>query len=295
MPFYSTINEMKHIIIFTCLLLGASFGYSQSLKTPTLSPFSKISQEIGLTEVILTYSRPSAKGRTVFGVLVPYGKVWRTGANASTKIKFTESVHIGGKALQPGTYALYTLPGKDMWTIIIHSNTKLRSLAGGAYNPADDIFRFDVKPQTTTNYVETFTLQFAALGTDSFHLQLAWENTMITIPIKLEVDLKIERQMAEFMKNPDSIPHRTYFEAAQYYINNDKNLSEALTFINAALEKSSENFRYGLLKSKIQNKAGDSKGALITINEAYTWAKNAKNDNYTEQTDLFRQSLLTNE
>lgn len=286
---------MKHIVIFTCLLLGALVGYSQSLKTPTLSPFSKISQEIGLTEVILTYSRPSAKGRTVFGALVPYGKVWRTGANGSTKIMFTESVHIGGKALQPGTYAIYTIPGKEMWTIIISSNTKLRSLAGDAYNQTDDVFRFDVKSQTITNYVETFTLQFAALGTDSFHLQLAWENTMITIPIKLEVDQKIEQQMEELMKNPGSIPHRTYFEAAQYYINNDKNLSEALTFINVALEKSSENFRYGLLKSKIQHKGGDSKAALITINEAYTWAKNAKNDNYIEQTDLFRHSLLIKE
>jgi len=284
---------MKYTITFICIFLWSSFCHSQTLKTPTLSPFSKISQEIGLTEVSLEYSRPSAKGRIVFGGLVPYDKVWRTGANASTKITLIESAHIGGKSIQPGTYAVYTIPGKEVWTIIIHSNTKLRSLAGDAYNPADDVFRFDVKPQRINNYVETFTLQFSELQTNSFHLQLVWENTLVNIPIELEVDQKIEQQLTELMKNPDSIPHRTYFEAAQYYINNDKNLGQALTFINAALEKSPENFRYGLLKAKIQDKGGDSKAALITINDAYKWAKNAKNYNYIEQTELFRQSLLS--
>jgi hypothetical protein len=282
---------MKYTITFICIFLWSSFCFSQTLKTPTLSPFSKISQEIGLTEVSLEYSRPSAKGRAVFGGLVPYDRVWRTGANASTKITFIEPVHIGGKPIQSGTYALYTIPGKEVWTIIIHSNTKLRSLAGDAYNSTDDVFRFNVNPQKINHYVETFTLQFSKLGTNSFHLQLVWENTLVNIPIKVEVDDKIEKQMTEFMKNPDNIAHRTYFEAAQYYLNNNKDLDEALTFIDAALKKSPENFRYGLLKSKIQDKDSDRKGALSTINEAYNWAKNAKNDNYIEQTELFRQSL----
>ena len=283
---------MKYTITFIYIFLWSSFCFSQTLKTPTLSPFSKISQEIGLTEVSLEYSRPSAKGRIIFGGLVPYNKIWRTGANASTKITFIESVHIGGKSIQPGTYALFTIPGKEMWTIIIHSNTKLRSLAGDAYNPADDVFRFDVKPEKINHYVETFTLQFSDLKSNSFNLQLVWENTLVNIPIEVEVDRKIAKQMTEFMKNPNNIPHRTYFEAAQYYLNNNKDLDEALTFIDAALEKSPENFRYGLLKAKIQNKGGDSQTALSTINEAYNWAKKAKNDNYIEQTELFRQSLL---
>lgn len=283
---------MKYTFTFIGIFLWSSCCFSQRLKTPTLSPFSKISQEIGLTEVSLEYSRPSAKGRTIFGDLVPYGKVWRTGANASSKITFSEPARIGGKSIQPGTYALYTIPGNEVWTIIIHSNTKLRSLAGDAYNPEDDVFRFDVKSQRIDHYVETFTLQFSELGTNSFHLQLVWENTLINIPIEVEVDQKIEQQMTEFLKDPDNIPHRTYFEAAQYYLNNDKDLSEALAWIDAALGKSPENFRYGLLKAKIQDKSGDSQAALITINLAHTWAKNAKNANYIEQTELFRQSLL---
>ena len=283
---------MKYTITLIYIFLWSSFCFSQTLKTPTLSPFSKISQEIGLTEVSLEYSRPSAKGRIIFDGLVPYNKIWRTGANASTKITFIESVHIGGKSIQPGTYALFTIPGKEVWTIIIHSNIKLRSLAGDAYNQADDVFRFNVKPEKINHYVETFTLQFSELQTNSFYLQLIWENTLVNIPIEVEVDEKIEEQMTEFMKNPNNIPHRTYFEAAQYYLNNNKDLDEALIFIDAALEKSPENFRYGLLKAKIQNRDGDSQAALITINEAYSWAKNAKNENYIEQTELFRQSLL---
>jgi hypothetical protein len=284
---------MKYTISVICLLLCFNLCYSQRLKTPTLSPFSKISQQVGLTDVTLEYSRPSAKGRVVFGELVPYNKVWRTGANAATKITFTESAKIGGQTILPGTYAIYTIPSEDLWTIIIHSNTTLRSIAGDAYKSADDIFRFEVKPIKTTNYVESFTMQFATLTSDSLELQLVWENTLISIPMKLEVASQIEQQMTEFMKTPESIPHRTYFEAAQYYSNNGKDLNEALDFIDKALEKSPENFRYGLLKAKIQAKNNNGKGALITVKIANQWAKSKKNDNYIEQTNLFWQSLLT--
>ena len=284
---------MKYTISVICLLLCFNLCYSQRLKTPTLSPFSKISQQVGLTDVTLEYSRPSAKGRVVFGELVPYNKVWRTGANAATKITFKEVAKIGGQTVLPGSYAIYTIPGEDLWTIIIHSNTTLRSIAGDAYKSADDIFRFEVKPIKTMNYVESFTMQFASLTSDSLELQLVWENTLISIPMKLEVASQIEQQMTEFMKTPESIPHRTYFEAAQYYSNNGKDLNEALDFIDKALEKSPENFRYGLLKAKIQAKNNDGEGALITVKIAYQWAKNKNNANYIEQTRLFWDSLLT--
>lgn len=284
--------KLKFALLFIFLL--TSYFYAQKLKTPTLSPFTKITQEVGLTEISLEYSRPSAKGRTIFGELVPYDKIWRTGANASTKITFLESAHIGGKPIQAGTYAIYTIPGKEVWTIIIHSKTNLRSLAGDSYNPANDVFRFEVESQKINYNVETFTIQFSELRTDSFNLQLAWENTLVNLPVKLEVDQKIEQQMAELMKDSENIPHRTYFEAAQFYLNNEKSLKEALTFINSALTKSPENFRYGLLKAKIQDKSGDDKAALKTINEAYNWAKKAENNNYIEQIELYKESRQTN-
>lgn len=282
---------MKKNIIFIGIILSTSFTYGQRLKTPTLSPFTKISQQIGLTEITLEYARPSAKGRAIFGTLVPYDKIWRTGANASTKITLTESAHIGGKQIDAGTYAIYTIPGKEKWTIIIHANTKMRSLAGDVYKQENDVFRFEAEPQQIENYIETFTLQFADLGTNSLNLQLLWEHTQVNIPFTVEVDQQIAAQMAEFLKTPETIPHRTYFEAAQYYLHNNRDLKEALTWIDAALVKSPENARYGLLKSKIQAKAGDTAGAMQTIDLANSWAVNAKNDNYIEQTELFRQSL----
>ena len=224
---------MKYSISVICLLVCFNLCYGQRLKTPTLSPFSKISQQVGLTEVTLQYSRPSAKGRVVFGELVPYDKVWRTGANRATRITFKEVAKIGGKKIQPGEYAIYTIPNQGYWTIIIHANTSLRSIAGGAYKPLNDVFRFELVPEKNNNYVETFTCQFSEVKTNSLMLDITWENTLISIPIEVEVDKKIESQMQVFMKNPEKIPHRTYFEAAQYYSNNGKDLNDALSFIES--------------------------------------------------------------
>jgi hypothetical protein len=283
-------NNLYYIFI---IFLNLSFCYGQRLKTPTLSPFSKISQQVGLTEVTLQYSRPSAKGRVVFGELVPYDKVWRTGANRATRITFKEVAKIGGKKIQPGEYAIYTIPNQGYWTIIIHANTSLRSIAGGAYKPSNDVFRFELVPEKNNNYVETFTCQFSEVKTNSLMLDITWENTLISIPIEVEVDKKIESQMQVFMKNPEKIPHRTYFEAAQYYSNNGKDLKDALNFIDSALNKSPENFRYGLLKAKILAKMNNDKEALVIIEAANNWAKNKNNANYIEQTKLFWDSLLT--
>ena len=284
--------DMKKPIIWICLFLTPVFAISQRLNTPTLSPFSEITQEIGLTEISLSYSRPSAKGRTIFGDLVPFDKMWRTGANASTKITLSESAMIGGNKVDPGTYAFYTIPGKNKWTIIVHANTKMRSIAGDAYKEENDVCRFEVAPVEAQDYVETFTIQFTDIKSNSCHVQLSWENTIVQIPIEVEVDQKIDQQMTEFLKDPASIPHRTYFQAAQYYLHNDKDMVTALEWIDAALAKSPENFRYGLLKAKIYDKSGNLKAAISTINKANEWARNAQNANYIEQTDLFRQSLM---
>lgn len=283
---------MKTTLTLIAFLLISSTVMSQRLRTPTLSPASKISQQIGLTEVGLEYARPSAKGREVFGALVPYDKIWRTGANASTKITLSESAKIGGNEIEAGTYALYTIPGENSWTIIIHSNTKMRSLAGDVYKQADDKFRFKANPKKLGEHVETFTLQFADVTASTMNLQLTWANTLVNIPIEVMVDDKIEAQMAEFLKDPDSIPHRTYFEAAQYYLNNDKDLKVAEGWINDALEKSPKNFRYGLLKSKIQHKTGNNKAAVDTVTQANAWAVEAKNANYIEQTEIYKAELI---
>jgi hypothetical protein len=272
-------------------LLQVAFGQAQELKVPTLSPITEITQEVGLTQLKLSYSRPSAKGRKVFGGLVPYNEVWRTGANASTKLTFTEDVKIEGNALKAGTYALYTIPGETEWTVIIHTNTKHRSIAGDVYKPAEDAFRFKVKPAKTSNFVETFTIGFSDIATSSVNVFVAWENTEIKFRIDLDVDGQVDKQIADLIASPTGMTHQNYFLAAEYYLHNNKDLSKADGWIVTAMEKAPKNARYGLLRAKILAKAGKRDEALKVIAEAHAWATEAKNANYIEQTKVFWDSI----
>ncbi len=282
---------MRTLFLSLIVLLYLPPLIAQNLKVPTLSPFSEIKQEIGLTEITLSYARPSAKGRTIFGGLVPYDEIWRTGANASTKLIFSERVKIAGNSLPAGTYALYTIPGKTEWTIIIHKNIQLRSIAGGKVKPENDAFRFQVKPVNNPLKVETFTIQFTDISTKECQLQLAWENTLVQFPIEVEVDAKIAAQMAGLLKMPEKISHRTYFRAAEYYLHNGKDLNQSMDWINAALAKSENNFRYGLLKSKIYAAQGNHAMAVNTVKMAHQWAITANNANYMEQTKVYLKNL----
>ena len=276
------------LILFTL----AAFAFAQQeLKVPTLSPITEVSQEVGLTQVKLSYSRPSAKGRKVFGGLVPFDEVWRTGANASTKLTFAEDVKIEGNALKAGTYALYTIPGEKEWTVIIHTNTKHRSIAGDVYKPAEDAFRFKVKPDRLSNFVETFTIGFGDITTSSIGVFIAWENTQIKFRIDFDVDAQVDRQIAELIASPTGMTHQNYFLAAEYYLHNNKDLSKADAWILTAMEKSPKNARYGLLRAKILAKAGKRDEALKVVADANAWATEAKNANYVEQTQEFWDSI----
>jgi hypothetical protein len=283
--------KLAFFIVLFFALVDINYGQAQELKVPTLSPFAEINQEVGLTQVKLSYARPSAKGRKVFGALVPFNEVWRTGANASTKLTFTEDVKIHGNALKAGTYALYTIPGETEWTVIIHTNTKHRSIAGDVYKPAEDAFRFKVKPGRTSNFVETFTIGFSDITTSSCNIYIAWENTRITFKIDLDVDAQVDKQVADLIASPTGMTHQNYFLAAEYYLHNNKDLSKADGWIVTAMEKAPKNARYGLLRAKILAKAGKTDDALRVIGEANAWATEAKNANYIEQTQQFWDSI----
>lgn len=282
---------MKSLFYVVVLILFVQFVSGQELKVPTLSPITEISQEVGLTNVKLSYSRPSAKGRKVFGELVPFNEVWRTGANASTKLTFAQDVKIAGNALKAGTYALYTIPGEKDWTVIIHTNTRHRSLAGDVYKPAEDAFRFKVKPKKTANPVETFTIGFENIDANSADLVLSWENTEIEFPIEFDVDAEVEKQITALSGAPTGMSHQSQFLAAEYYLHNNKDLAKADQWIAAAMEKSPKNPRYGLLRAKILAKAGKRADALRVIAEANAWAVETKNANYVEQTQQFWDSI----
>lgn len=282
---------MKTLILHLLVAVFAFSAAGQELKVPTLSPFTEITQEVGLTQVKLSYARPSAKGRKVFGGLVPFNQIWRTGANASTKLTFAQDVKIEGNPLKAGTYALYTIPGEKEWTVIIHTNTRHRSLAGDVYKPAEDAFRFKVKPAATSNFVETFTINFGDITANSCTVSVTWENTQIKFRIDFDVDSEVEKQIAELSAAPGGMSHQNLFLAAEYYYHNDKDLAKADAWIASAIEKSPKNARYGLLRARILAKAGKRDEALRVIAEANAWAREAKNANYIEQTQQFWDSI----
>lgn len=282
---------MKLVFSIALLFILVQFGSAQDLKVPTLSPLAEITQEVGLTQVKLSYARPSAKGRKIFGGLVPFNEIWRTGANASTKLTFAQDVKIEGNNLKAGTYALYTIPGETEWTAIIHTNTSHRSIAGDVYKPAEDAFRFKVKPAKTSNFVETFTIGFGDITTRSCNVILSWENTEVKFRIDFDVDAEVDKQIAALTGAEGGISHQNLFLAAEYYLHNDKDLQKADGWIGTAMEKSPKNARYGLLRAKILAKAGKKDEALKVVAEANSWAKETKNANYVEQTQEFWDSI----
>jgi hypothetical protein len=282
---------MKLLLVAALFTMFSMSLAAQELRVPTLSPQTEVTQEVGLSQIKLSYARPSSKGRKVFGDLVPFGEVWRTGANASTKLTFADDVKIAGNPLKAGTYALYSIPGPEEWTIIVHTNTKHRSLAGDVYKQAEDAFRFKVKPSNMLNRVETFTIEFGEFTTSSCNLILSWENTKVRFPIVFDVDARVNEQIATLMKAPGGMPHMSYFLAAEYNLHNGKDLTKADEWILAAIGKSPKNPRYGLLRAKILDKAGKRADALKVVAEANSWARESKNANYTEQTQLFWDSI----
>lgn len=290
-------NKIMKIFVSTIsfLLLFASVSTGQQqrqerLKVPTLSPFTEIKQEVALTEVKLSYARPSAKGRKIFGELVPFGKIWRTGANASTKLTFRQDVKIAGNDLKVGTYALYTIPNKKEWTIIIHKNTKHRSIAG-RYKQEEDAFRFAAKPRKLKKHVETFTIQFTDISTDSCYLTLMWEKTAVKFRINFDVFSEVDKQISELLKAEAGMSAFNYFRAAEFYFHNNRDLDQAVEWIKAGIVKSPKNFRFGLLHAKILAKQGKKSDALKIIAEANAWAKERNNANYIQQTQVFWDSI----
>ena len=180
---------MKRTALFLAAFVSVSVAFGQ-IQTPASSPTATISQKVGLTDVKIEYSRPNAKGRKVMGDLVPFnGEVWRTGANASTKISFSDDVTVGSTKLTKGTYALYTIPGAQQWTIILNKNTSLWGSDG--YKAEEDAVRINVKPETVSPRVETFTMNLANTKDESGEVEVVWENTRVAFTFTMDTDKKV--------------------------------------------------------------------------------------------------------
>lgn len=262
---------MKRIILMcAAIAIGANLS-AQTLKVPTKSPAATVKQGFGLSEVSVEYNRPSARGRSVYGDVVPFDAVWRTGANASTKVTFGEDVSINGQKLAAGTYSLYTIPGKEEWTVMFNKNLKLWGSDG--YAQADDAIRFKVKPMAIAEHVETFTIQFSSVMETAMNMELNWEKTSVRFEIKVDIDDKV-------MKNIESVmgkDSRPYHQAASYYFDNKKDMTKALEWATKAFELNPSAYWSGLLKAKIQLELKDFKGATATAEQVKKLAE-ADND-----------------
>ena len=229
---------------FLTLFLSSAIAFAQ-INVPKPSPLSTVEQKVGLTDVTIAYSRPSKKGRVIFGDLVPYGQMWRTGANASTKITFDQDVKIEGNDVPAGTYALYTIPGEAEWEIILHKNLTYWGTGGKNYKTEEDQLRFKVKPNNAYPVVtETMTINLTNLTSEGCMVELLWDKTQVTFKLETEVDALVQAEIDEKMKG---VTKATYYQAARYYLENGKDLNQALEWINLSLV---DNEKYWIVRQK---------------------------------------------
>ncbi|WP_316842294.1 DUF2911 domain-containing protein [Pedobacter gandavensis] len=247
---------------------------AQGIKIPQASSAQTITQTFGLGKVSVSYSRPNLKGRKVFGVMEPFDKVWRTGANSATSVTFSDPVKVAGKELAAGTYGLFTIPGKEEWTVIFNKDSK--QWGAYEYKESDDVLRIKVKAIKLKDKVETFTIQFANVYPTTAQLQLSWENTGLNIDLTTEVDAQVMASIEEAMKGEK----KPYFAAAQYYYENEKDLNKALEWVNAAELADPKAPWVRLWKGRIQLKKGDKAGAIASAEAGIKLATEAKIDEY---------------
>ena len=242
---------MRKIIVMLAVVL-ANFMVEAQVKTPQSSPLAKVEQVVGLTTVQVEYSRPSAKGRTVYGDLVPFGKMWRTGANANTTISFSEDVKVAGKDLKKGKYALFTTPKADSWDVVFYTDTNNWGLPE-KWDDAKVALKVTIKPETLNKSVESFSIFLNNLTNDTGVIELSWERTMVTIPFTVPTQEMAMKSIEKALAGPSAAD---YFSSAQYYYQSNGDLNKALTWVNLAVTNSPKGqdvpFWYLRLKSLIQ-------------------------------------------
>ena len=276
---------MKKLLFPLIAISCFSVVSTAQVKMTAPSPTQTVKQEFAIGSIELTYSRPTAKGRKIFGDLVPFNKIWRTGANAATKLVLTEPLEIGGKNVDTGTYVLYTIPGIDSWDIIL--NKGLKNWGTDGYKESEDVVKFRVEPMKMKDKVESFTMQFVDVKPESCELQIMWEKTVVAISIKADFKDKVRAQIEAAMQT-DKKP---YWQAAQFYNEYDKNFPKALENVNKELERNAKAFWIWIYKAKIQKEMGDTAGALESSKKSMELAKEAKNDDYVKINEDFQKGL----
>ncbi len=278
---------MKKLII-TGIIACAFLTAGAQLKTHAPSPAQTVTQEFGLSNVELSYSRPAMKGRKIFGDLVPFGAIWRTGANSATTLTFGDDVTINGTKVPAGKYGLLTIPDKKSWTLIISKQTDVTSPT--AYKPEMDVVRVTADVAKVKSAAESFTIQFANVKPTTLDLQIAWDKSAVTLPITTEIDSKVMASIDAAMKS-DKPP---YFQAAMYYMDNGKDLNQALNWFNKAVEAQPNAFWIQHQWANCLAKLGKNNEAKAAAQKSRELAVTAKNDDYVKLNDKLLKELAKN-
>ncbi|MGV8039199.1 MAG: DUF2911 domain-containing protein [Thermoanaerobaculaceae bacterium] len=220
------------LVVLAAVLASAAPAMAQ-LDLPRVSPKATVSQTVGLTDVSLAYYRPGVKGRVIWGGLVPYDQVWRTGANEATTITFSDAVTVNGTAVPAGTYGLFTIPGKESWTVILNKGAKL--WGAYEYKQEEDVLRFPVKPRAAAAHEEWMQFRFEGLTTESVEVVLAWEKLEVAFTVKAEVIQKVLTNARKAVAEAKPDDWRTPFRAAAFCMDNNVNLDEAGTWIDTSI------------------------------------------------------------
>lgn len=267
---------MKKIILVLAMII-ANYVTEAQVKTPQSSPKSTLTQMVGLTNVEIAYSRPSSKGRDVFNNLVPFGKLWRTGANENSTISFSDDVIIDGKILPKGKYALFTNPKADNWEIIFYTATDNWGIPEN-WDESKVALKTTVKSEHIDRFVESFTIGINNLDNNYAHLELSWEKTIVAIKFEVPTAKNAMANIDKVLAGPGA---GDYFSAAQYIFQSNGDLTKALTYVNKALEMNKDKpYWYNRLKSLIQAKQGDKNGAIETAKISLAKAETAGNQDY---------------
>ena len=272
--------------LFTTVILAIGFSsLSNAQLAPQPSPASKLEQKVGVTDLSIQYSRPSKKGRVIFGDVVPFGEVWRTGANENTKFTNSDVVIFGKDSLKPGTYALFTKPTKESWDLIFYTDTD----NWGTPEKWDEkkvALKVSAKPTMSKETVETFTISIDGLeSVNGATLTLKWDQTAVAFPFAVATDAKVMANINKTMAGPSA---NDYAEAASYYLENKKDLKKALEWSTKATDMQPEAFWLFRTKSLIQAELGDKKGAIESAKKGLALAEKA---NYAPYVKMFNESL----
>ena len=280
---------MKTLSLLVSALLFSTAQLFAQLQTPQPSPLSTVSQRVGLVDVTVTYSRPSARGRKVTGDLVPYDKVWRTGANQATKVSLSDEMSVAGTKVSAGDYALFTIPGKKSWTVILNKNTEQSGT--GSYKEEEDALRVDVPVSTAKETYETFTIGFSNLSETKATLYLAWENTKVAIPLEdPNVDTKVMGQIDEQMASAGD-DAGLYYQAANYYFAMDKDLPQAQEWIDQAVSLDDSKFWVLHLQAKIHAKTENYDQARAAAKKSIELAQENGNQDYVRLNEKLLESM----